>query len=68
MPASWLAALNTALPYLESLAKVALPVFGQRKQAGVELAAAQRRQRWWSAAALALALLATVLAGYAAWR
>ncbi|SCC91632.1 conserved hypothetical protein [Thiomonas sp. X19] len=110
MPASWLAALNTALPYLESLAKVALPVFGQRKQAkeaadasqqqlaelqtavtrnaehvrelalqlqqalgaleqaGVELAAAQRRQRWWSAAALALALLATVLAGYAVWR
>jgi hypothetical protein len=110
MPASWLAAINTALPYIESLAKVALPVFGQRKQAkeaadaslqqllelqtavthnaehvrelavqlqqalgaleqaGVELAAAQRRQRRWVAAALALALLAMVLAGYALWR
>ena len=31
MPASWLAAINAALPYLDSIAKIALPVFGQRK-------------------------------------
>ena len=41
---------------------------GALEQAGVELAAAQRRQRRWVAAALALALLAMVLAGYALWR
>jgi hypothetical protein len=109
MPASWLAAINTALPYIESLAKVALPVFGRKQakeaadasqqqllelqtavthnaehvrelavqlqqalgaleQAGVELAAVQRRQRHWLGATLALAVLAVVLAGYALWR
>ena len=110
MPASWLTALNTALPYVESLAKLALPVFGQRKQAkeatdasqqqlaelqtavtdnaehvrelavqlqqalkaleqaGVELAATQRRQRRSLALTLALALLALALEAVALWR
>ncbi|MHB9051968.1 MAG: chemotaxis protein [Thiomonas delicata] len=31
MPASWLAAINAALPYIDSIAKIALPAFGQRK-------------------------------------
>jgi hypothetical protein len=41
---------------------------GALEQAGVELAAVQRRQRQWLGATLALALLAVVLAGYALWR
>lgn len=31
MPATWLYAIKTALPYIESVAKLALPVFNQRK-------------------------------------
>lgn len=31
MPATWMTAINTALPYIESVAKIALPVFKQRK-------------------------------------
>ncbi|WP_298292538.1 chemotaxis protein [Thiomonas sp.] len=31
MPASWMSALGAALPYVESIAKIALPVFRQRK-------------------------------------
>jgi hypothetical protein len=31
MPASWLSAVNAALPYVEALTKVALPAFGARR-------------------------------------
>ncbi|SBP86892.1 conserved hypothetical protein [Thiomonas delicata] len=110
MPASWLAAINAALPYIDSIAKIALPAFGQRKssreanedthrqlaelqtavthnaehvrelavqlqaalsaleQAAAEAAAAQRRLRLLLNVVGALALLAVVLAVYAAWR
>jgi hypothetical protein len=104
MPASWITAVNAALPYIESVAKIALPVFRQRRsdreaaetqqrqieelqtavthnaehvralaqqlqttiaaleQAGIELAAAQRRQKYWTLAALGLGAAAVVLA------
>ncbi len=31
MPASWLGAVNAALPYIETLTKIALPAFGARR-------------------------------------
>jgi ferric-dicitrate binding protein FerR (iron transport regulator) len=31
MPAAWITAIGTALPYIESVAKIALPAFKQRK-------------------------------------
>ncbi|MDY0331281.1 MAG: chemotaxis protein [Thiomonas sp.] len=31
MPATWMTAIGAALPYIESVAKIALPVFKQRK-------------------------------------
>ena len=31
MPASWLSAVNAALPYIETLTKIALPAFGARR-------------------------------------
>jgi len=104
MPATWMTAIGAALPYIESVAKIALPVFKQRRsdkeaaesqqrqieelqtavthnaehvralaqqlqttiaaleQAGVQLAAAQRRQQRWALAAFGLGAAALVLA------
>lgn len=104
MPAAWITAIGAALPYIESVTKLALPVFKQRKsdkeaadslqrqieelqtavtrnaehvralaqqlqttvtaleQAGVQLAAAQRRHQRWALAALGLGAAALVLA------
>lgn len=31
MPAAWMSTLGAALPYIESIAKIALPVFRQRR-------------------------------------
>jgi NAD-specific glutamate dehydrogenase len=42
MPAGWMSALGTALPYIESIAKIALPVFRQRRS---DKAAAESLQR-----------------------
>lgn len=43
MPASWMTAIGAALPYIESVAKIALPVFRQRKS-DKEAADSQQRQ------------------------
>ena len=43
MPATWMTAIGAALPYIESVAKLALPVFKQRKS-DKEAAETQQRQ------------------------
>ena len=43
MPATWMTAIGAALPYIESVAKLALPVFKQRKS-DKEAAESQQRQ------------------------
>ena len=43
MPATWMTAIGAALPYIESVAKIALPVFKQRKS-DKEAAESQQRQ------------------------
>lgn len=43
MPATWMTAVAAALPYIESVAKLALPVFKQRKS-DKEAADSQQKQ------------------------
>jgi hypothetical protein len=43
MPVTWITAISAALPYIESVAKLALPVFKQRKS-DKEAADTQQKQ------------------------
>ena len=43
MPVTWMTAIGAALPYIESVAKIALPVFKQRKS-DKEAADSQQKQ------------------------
>lgn len=43
MPVTWMTAISAALPYIESVAKLALPVFKQR-QSDKEAADTQQKQ------------------------
>ena len=43
MPVTWMTAISAALPYIESVAKLALPVFKQRKS-DKEAADSQQKQ------------------------